>query len=48
MSKKVIEEVYNKIDYNSYTYINNLNYKKALEVLKSINMDNTSIIKTVK
>ena len=40
--------VHNKIDYNSYTYINNLNYKKALEVLKSINMDNTSIIKTVK
>ena len=38
----------NKIDYNDYTKIIELDYNKALYVLKNINSDNTSVIKTIK
>ena len=38
----------NKIDYNDYTRIIELDYNKALDVLKNINSDNTSVIKTIK
>ena len=38
----------NKISYKAYSEIMSLDYNIALEVLKSINTDNVSIIKTVK
>lgn len=37
-----------KIDYKEYKTISNMNYKEALRVISLINIDNTSIIKTVK
>ncbi len=38
----------NKINYKAYSTIMNLEYNKALEILNDINIDNISIIKTVK
>ena len=38
----------NKIDYNEYDKLINLNYKEASRIMKLINYDNTSIIRTIK
>ena len=38
----------NKIDYNEYDELVNLNYKEAQRIIKLINYDNTSIIRTIK
>ena len=38
----------NKIDYNEYDKLINLNYKEASRIIKLINYDNTSIIRTIK
>ena len=38
----------NKIDYNEYDKLIALNYKEASRIMKLINFDNTSIIRTIK
>ena len=38
----------NKIDYNEYDKLINLNYKEASRIMKLINFDNVSIIRTIK
>ena len=38
----------NKIDYNEYDKLIDLNYKEASRIMKLINFDNTSIIRTIK
>ena len=38
----------NKIDYNEYDKLITLNYKEASRIMKLINFDNTSIIRTIK
>ncbi len=38
----------NKVDYNEYSEINNMNYETAKKILDNFNYDNVSIIKTVK
>lgn len=38
----------NKIDYNEYDKLINLKYKEASRIMKLINYDNTSIIRTIK
>lgn len=37
-----------KIDYNEYRRINSMKYSEALRILKLINFDNTSLIRTIK
>lgn len=37
-----------KIDYNEYKTISDMNYEEALRILSLINLDNISIIKTIK
>ena len=38
----------NKIDYNEYSTINNMNYNEAIKILKSLEFDNVSVIRTIK
>ena len=38
----------NKIDYNEYSTINNMNYNEANKILKSLEFDNVSVIRTIK
>ena len=38
----------NKIDYNECDKLIALNYKEASRIMKLINFDNTSIIRTIK
>ena len=37
-----------KVDYNEYSYINNMNYKEASSILKKLYFDNYSIVRTIK
>ncbi len=37
-----------KIDYNEYDFINNVSYKTVLEIMKKINTNNISVIRTIK
>lgn len=36
------------LDYNEYSKINDMTFEKANEVLKSLEFDNISIVKTIK
>jgi hypothetical protein len=38
----------NKVNYNEYSYINNMNFEEANRILKLLTFDNTCIIKTIK
>ncbi|MBR4177851.1 MAG: insulinase family protein [Bacilli bacterium] len=38
----------NKIDYNEYSSILNMDYDKAIDILKQFNFDNVSVIRTIK
>ena len=38
----------NKIDFNEYSKIDNMNYEEACNIINAITYDNVSIIKTIK
>ena len=40
--------VENKVNYNEYSEIMDLNYKEITRILKLLNFDNISVIRTIK